>query len=113
MSQPGLFTKGVAGRERPGLWSGCATTDHAQEAPLVADAATPRFTFATATPVPLVAAFDGGRRTSAGGLPWLAAAALGLCAAFAACLPAWRRRGRHALAALVRQRVSRLARGYA
>ena len=72
----------------------------------MADAATPRYTFATATPVPLVAAFDGGRRTSDGGLPWLAAAAaLGLCAAFAACLPA--------LAALVRQRVFRLARGCA
>jgi hypothetical protein len=83
---------------------------------MIADSATPRYTFATATPVPLVAAFDGGRLTSDGGLPWLAEAeaALGLCAAFAACLPEWRRRrGQHALETLVRQRVFQIACGYA
>jgi len=72
-------------------------------------------TFATA-PLPLDAAFDGGRLTSDGGLPWLAEAdrALDLCAAFAGCLPEWRRRpGQHSLATLVRQRVFQIACGYA
>jgi hypothetical protein len=42
---------------------------------------------------PLVAAFDGGRLTSDGGLPWLAEAdsALDVCAALARCIPDWRR----------------------
>ncbi len=55
--------------------------------------------------LPLAAAFDAGRLTSDGGLPWLAEAdaALGLWAALAACIPDWRRRaGRHSLATLVR-----------
>jgi hypothetical protein len=72
-------------------------------------------TFAT-TPLPLDAAFDGGRLTSDGGLPWLAEAdsALDLCAAFAACLPEWRRRpGQHTLDTLVPQRVFQIACGYA
>ena len=79
-----------------------------------ADSATPTVTFATA-PVPLVAAFDGGRLTSDGGLPWLAEAdtALGLCAAFAAGIPEWRRgQVQHSLEALVRQRVFQIACGY-
>ncbi len=78
------------------------------------DSATPPITFATA-PLPLVAAFDGGRLTSDGGLPWLAEAdaALGLCAAFAACVPEWRRGPvRHSLETLVRQRVFQIACGY-
>jgi hypothetical protein len=64
--------------------------------------------------MPLEATFDGGRLTSDGGLPWLgeADAALGLSAAFAACIPEWRRGPvRHALATLVRQRVFQIACG--
>ena len=56
----------------------------------------------------LEAAFDGGRITSDGGLLWLAEAddELGLCEAISESVPEWRkRRGRHALASLVRQRV--------
>jgi hypothetical protein len=63
----------------------------------------------------LEATFDGGRLTSDGGLPWLgeAEAALGLCAAFAACVPDWRRGPvRHSLETLVRQRVFQIACGY-
>jgi hypothetical protein len=77
--------------------------------------ATPIYEFATATALALEAAFDGGRLTSDGGLPWLAEAeaAIGICAAVAACVPEWRRRrGRHALVALVRQRVFQIACGY-
>ncbi len=72
--------------------------------------------FDTPAGVPLVAAFDGGRLTSDGGLPWLAEAdaALDLCAALARCIPDWRRRrGVHSLATLVRQRVFQIACGYA
>ena len=79
-----------------------------------ADSATPRYTFAMPTPLPLEAAFDGGRLTSDGGPPWLAEAdaALGLCAAFAALVPQWRRgRVQHPLETLVRQRVFQLACG--
>ena len=79
------------------------------------DSATPRFAFPTAAGLPLRAAFDGGRLTSDGGLPWLAEAeaTLGLCAGFAARIPDWRRRpGRHPLEALVRQRVFQIACGY-
>ncbi len=57
--------------------------------------------------LPLEAAFDAGRLTSDGGLPWLAEAdaALGLCAALAACVPGWRRGPvRHDVATLVRHR---------
>jgi hypothetical protein len=63
----------------------------------------------------LTATFDGGRLTSDGGLPWLAEAdaALGLCEAFAACIPDWRRGPvQHSLAALVRQRIYQIACGY-
>ena len=42
-----------------------------------------------------------------------AEAALGVCAALAACVPEWRRGGvRHSLEALVRQRVFQIACGY-
>jgi hypothetical protein len=92
------------------------TTDrYHQEAPVSADSATPPVTFAT-TPLPLTAAFDGGRLTSDGGLPWLAEAdaTLGLCAAFADDLPEWRRGAVcHSREALVRQRVFQIACGYA
>jgi hypothetical protein len=79
------------------------------------DSATPTHRFPTRAGVPLEAAFDAGRLTSDGGLPWLAEAdqALGLCAALAACVPDWRRGPvRHALETLVRQRVYQIACGY-
>jgi len=79
--------------------------------------ATASFTFATQTDRPLDAAFDGGRLTSDGGLPWLAEAEkeLAICSAFARCLTDWRKdpsRSRHSLEMLVRQRVFQLACGY-
>jgi hypothetical protein len=79
------------------------------------DSATPSYLFATSTPLPLQAAFDGGRLTSDGGLPWLAQAdtALGLCALIASFVPDWRkRRGQHSLESLVRQRILQIACGY-
>ena len=77
--------------------------------------ATPAIRFAVPASLPLEATFDGGRLTSNGGLPWFseAEAALGVCAAFAACVPEWRRGPvRHSLATLVRQRVFQIACGY-
>lgn len=77
--------------------------------------ATPVHRFSGAAPLPLEARFDGGRLTSDGGLPWLehAEQAVGLCAAFAALIPEWRRGPvRHALETLVRQRVFQIACGY-
>ena len=77
--------------------------------------ATPTYQFATATALTLEVAFDGGRLTSDGGLPWLleAEAATGICAVLAACVPEWRHgRVQHSLAALVRQRVFQIACGY-
>jgi Transposase DDE domain group 1 len=71
--------------------------------------------FGTALGVPLETRFDAGRLTSDGGLPWLVEAEteIGLCAAFAAEIPDWRRRSaRHSLAALVRQRVFQITCGY-
>jgi hypothetical protein len=62
-----------------------------------------------------VAAFDGGRLSSDGGLVWLAEAdqAISLCEALARCIPEWRRGPvRHSLATLVRQRVFQIACGY-
>jgi hypothetical protein len=77
----------------------------------------PPLRFTTPTGVPLDAAFDGGRLTSDGGLPWVAEAdaALDLCAALARCIPEWRTPGRirHPLVDLVRQRVYSIACGYA
>lgn len=72
--------------------------------------------FDTPTALPLETAFDGGRLTSDGGLPWLqlAESQLGLCAAFAAEVPEWRRGPvRHSLGTLLRQRVFQIACGYA
>ncbi len=69
--------------------------------------ATASYAFATSTALALEAAFDGGRLTSDGGLPWLAEAegAVGICAALAACVPEWRRQHiHHSIEALVRQR---------
>jgi hypothetical protein len=79
------------------------------------DCAIPSYAFATPTPLPLQAAFDGGRLTSDGGLPWLAEAdtALGLCALITSFVPEWRKRtGQHSLETLVRQRVFPIACGY-
>jgi hypothetical protein len=81
----------------------------------MAESTLDRLGFGTLAGVPLVTAFDGGRLTSDGGLPWLAEAdaALALCATFAACIPEWRRGPvRHALETLVRQRVFQIACGY-
>lgn len=66
-------------------------------------------------PRPLEVDFLGGRLTSDGGLAWLAEAdgALDLTARLAAVIPDWRRRrGQHALATLVAQRVYQIACGY-
>jgi hypothetical protein len=74
-----------------------------------------RIAFRTRAGVPLVAAFDGGRLTSDGGLPWLAEAdaALDLCATLARQIPEWRRRAVvHSLETLVRQRIFQIACGY-
>jgi hypothetical protein len=71
--------------------------------------------FGTQVGVPLTAAFDAGRLTSDGGLPWVSEAdqGLGLCEALAACIPEWRQRVvRHPLTTLVRQRVYQIACGY-
>jgi hypothetical protein len=81
----------------------------------VSQSATPIYPFSGTAPLPLEAGFDGGRLTSDGGLPWLEQAeqALGLCAAFAAAIPEWRRGPvRHHLETLLRQRVFQIACGY-
>jgi hypothetical protein len=77
--------------------------------------ATARLNFPTCTGLPLQVAFDAGRLTSDGGLLWVEHAdrALGLCTALAACIPEWRRRPRHDLATLVRQRIFQITCGYA
>jgi hypothetical protein len=81
----------------------------------MSDSATPTFSFPTLAPLALDAAFDGGRLTSDGGLPWLAHADAhtGICDAIAAQLTDWRHDARiHPLATLVRQRVFQIACGY-
>jgi len=81
----------------------------------MSQSATPLFRFAVSALVPLEASFDGGRLTSDDGLPWLDAAEsmLGVCAAFAAVIPDWRRGPvRHSLTTLLRQRVFQIACGY-
>ena len=81
----------------------------------MAQSTTAPIRFGTPVGVPLEATFDAGRLTSDGGLPWLAEAEaqVGLCAAFAAEVPEWRRGPvRHSLATLVRQRVFQIACGY-
>jgi hypothetical protein len=82
----------------------------------MSESATLHRSYAFVGPATLVAAFDAGRATSDGGLPWLAAAdrRLGVCAALAACVPEWRGpRVRHSREDLVRQRVLQIACGYA
>ena len=80
----------------------------------MSDCATNEMRFETQAALALEAAFDGGRITSDGGLVWLAEAdgELGLCEAVSACVEEWRKRkGRHSLASLVRQRVFQIASG--
>lgn len=79
------------------------------------DCATSKFRFVTPTPLALEAAFDGGRITSDGGLGWLARmdSEMGLCEAISECVPEWRKRkGRHSLSTLIKQRVFQIACGY-
>jgi len=79
------------------------------------DCATTTMRFDTQTALALEAAFDGGRITSDGGLVWLSRmdSEMGLCEAISECVPEWRRRkGRHSLASLVKQRVFQIACGY-
>jgi DDE family transposase len=79
------------------------------------DCATTRLRFDTQTALALEAAFDGGRITSDAGLVWLSKMdeELGLCEAISECVPEWRkRRGRHSLLSLLRQRVFQIACGY-
>jgi hypothetical protein len=79
------------------------------------DCATQTMRFETEGSLALEAAFDGGRLTSDGGVLWLARVdeELGLCEAISECVPEWRKRkARHSLASLVRQRVFQIACGY-
>jgi hypothetical protein len=80
------------------------------------DCATQPMRFETEAALALEAAFDGGRITSDGGLVWLAKtdAEMGLCEAISECVPEWRKRRkvRHSLLSLVRQRVFQIACGY-
>ena len=81
----------------------------------MSDCATQKISFETPTPLALEAAFDGGRITSDGGLTWLAEVdrELGVCEAMSQHLPEWRkRRGRHSMLSLLRQRVYQIACGY-
>ena len=81
----------------------------------MADCATQRMRFETHTHLALEAAFDGGRITSDGGLLWLARvdSELGLCERMAEHVPEWRKRkARHSLQALIKQRVYQIACGY-
>lgn len=81
----------------------------------MSDSATSPFHSQTLAPLALDAAFDGGRLTSDGGLPWLARAdaQIGICDAIAAHLTDWRHDARiHSLATRVRQRVFQIACGY-
>jgi hypothetical protein len=77
--------------------------------------ATASLVFTPPAMLPLTVDFQGGRLTSDGGWPWVAEAdhALGLTAALAAALPDHRRRrGRHTLLALLRQRIYQIVAGY-
>jgi len=79
------------------------------------DCATTTTRFDTQSALALQAAFDGGRITSDGGLVWLSKmdSEMGLCEAISECVQEWRKRkGRHSLASLVKQRVFQIACGY-
>ena len=82
----------------------------------MSQSATVSLRFAPPAAVPLTVDFLGGRLTSDGGWVWVAEAdaALDLSATLTACLPdPRRRRGRHTLRDLLRQRVYQIAAGYA
>lgn len=82
----------------------------------MSQSATDAVTFAPLPGVPLTVDFLGGRLTSDGGWAWVAEAdaALGLSEVLAASVPdPRRRRGRHSLQDLVRQRLYQIAAGYA
>ena len=77
--------------------------------------ATGAIVFAPPAGQSLAVDFLGGRLTSDGGWSWVAEAdaALGLSATLAAVIPDWRRRrGRHSLLELVRQRIYQIVAGY-
>jgi hypothetical protein len=76
--------------------------------------ATVALVFAPPVACPLEVDFRGGRLTSDGGWSWVAEAdqVLGLCAALAAGIPDRRRRGRHSLLNLLRQRIYQIVAGY-
>lgn len=77
--------------------------------------ATAALAFAPPVALPLHVDFRGGRLTSDGGWSWVAEAdaALGLTAALAAAVPdPRRRRGRHTLLGLLRQRIYQIVAGY-
>jgi hypothetical protein len=81
----------------------------------MSDCATSGMRFETQTPLALEAAFDGGRITSDGGLVWLSEmdSEMGLCEAISEHVPEWRKRkGRHSLLSLLKQRVFQIACGY-
>lgn len=81
----------------------------------MSDCVTPKLRFETQTSLALEATFDGGRITSDGGLSWLARmdSELGLSETISECVPEWRKRkGRHSMAALIKQRVFQIACGY-
>jgi hypothetical protein len=81
----------------------------------MSQSATVSLGFAPPVALPLAVDFQGGRLTSDGGWSWVGEAdqALGLTAALAAVLPDPRRRGRHPLVTLLRQRIYQIAAGYA
>ena len=82
----------------------------------MSQSATAALGFAPPVAVPLDVDFLGGRLTSDGGWAWVAEAdaALGLTAALAVVLPdPRRRRGRHSVLDLLRQRVYQIVAGYA
>jgi hypothetical protein len=79
------------------------------------DCATQLMRFETHSSLALEAAFSGGRITSDGGLVWLAKmdSELGLCERISEHVPEWRKRkGRHSLVSLIRQRIFQIACGY-
>jgi hypothetical protein len=86
-----------------------------KEVPRMDQSATALLRFVPPAAVPLAVDFEGGRLTSDGGWAWVAEAdhALGLSAALAAVIPDHRRRrGRHSVLALLRQRLYQIACGY-
>ncbi len=111
---PGLFTGMGRDRRAPGWYGYGDEAARTRRSPHAAVCHT-RDWFRRARVVAVGGELRRGALTSDGGLPWLseAEAALGVCAAFAACVPEWRRGPvRHALATLVRQRVLQIACGY-